>query len=221
MTRKSTRRGSGALIAALATASVVASAVAFNLHGTHASPADNAQAIAEQTGGGSVASHNGWKRPRPTKTTPAPSKTTTPPAPTKAPTPTPTQTPAPGPTQADVGRTYPVHTGIVSTTFWVGEIFDPNASDGSQMISTYDSSWYANYGGCDGVAAAGKCATEKRVSSNGYFPTSMKPRQNPFYLDLPYDDVNDTTGYAQRCAVIPWANDPGYAASARTRRSRT
>ncbi len=105
----------------------------------------------------------------------------------------------------------PLHTGIISTTFWVGEIFDPNASDGSQMLSTYDGSWYAHFGGCDGVSKAGKCATEKRTAATGYFPTSMTPLENPFYLDLPYDDVNDSTGYKNRCAVIPWANDPGYA----------
>jgi len=34
---------------------------------------------------------------------------------------------------------YPWHTDIVATTFWVGEVFDPNAADGSQVISTYDS----------------------------------------------------------------------------------
>ena len=105
----------------------------------------------------------------------------------------------------------PLHTGIFSTTFWVGEIFDPNASDGSQMISTYDGSWYAHFGGCDGISASGSCETEKRTASNGYFPTSMTPLENPFYLDLPYDDVNDPTGFKNRCAVIPWANDPGYA----------
>ncbi len=116
--------------------------------------------------------------------------------------------PAAAPAGAGIG---PVHTGIVSTTFWVGEIFDPNASDGSQMISTYDSSWFAHYGGCDGVASSGTCATERRTSANGYFPTSMTPKENPFYLDLPYDDVNDATAYANRCSVIPWANDPGYA----------
>ena len=36
---------------------------------------------------------------------------------------------------------YPLHTGIVATTFWVGEIFDPDATDGSQVYSTYDSQW--------------------------------------------------------------------------------
>ena len=31
-----------------------------------------------------------------------------------------------------VTRVYPLHTNVVATTFWVGEIFDPQASDGSQ-----------------------------------------------------------------------------------------
>jgi hypothetical protein len=104
-----------------------------------------------------------------------------------------------------------VHTGIVSTTFWVGEIFDPNAADGSQVISTYDDNWLANYGGCDGVVTKGTCGTERRTAANGYFPTQMTPRQNPFYLDLPFDDVNDRTAAAQRASVVPWAHDPGWA----------
>lgn len=127
--------------------------------------------------------------------------------------PAPTATPKAKP----IGRTYPLHTGIVATTFWVGEIFDPNAADGSQMLSTYDADWFANYGGCDGIASAGVCTTEKRVASNGYFPSSMTPKQNPFYLDLPYDDVNDPTGFKNRGSVIPWANDPGYAGKANDR----
>src|ERR1700744_5879735 len=49
--------------------------------------------------------------------------------------PTPWAPPKPPPPPVDP---YPWHTNIVSTTFWVGEIFDPNASDGSQVISTYD-----------------------------------------------------------------------------------
>jgi hypothetical protein len=30
-------------------------------------------------------------------------------------------------------------------------------------------------------------------------------QENPFYLDLPFDDVNDSTAYNERCTVIPWA----------------
>lgn len=112
--------------------------------------------------------------------------------------------PPPAPTAPPVASGYPWHTGIVTTTFWVGEIFDPNAADGSQEISTYDSDWLGSYGGCDGISNGG-CATEARSAANGYFPSSMSPRENPFYLDLPYDDINDETGFAQRDAVIPWA----------------
>jgi hypothetical protein len=124
-----------------------------------------------------------------------------------------------GPAAARVKRrSYPVHTAIVATTFWVGEIFDPNAPDGSQMISTYDSSWYSDYGGCDGVndgTGLMRCQTERRTAANGFFPLHMVPKQNPFYLDLPFDDVNDPTAFGERSAVIPWANDRGYAGHAR------
>jgi hypothetical protein len=106
---------------------------------------------------------------------------------------------------------YPWHTKIVATTFWVGEIFDPTASDGSQVISTYDAEWLKDYGGCDGVSAKGSCDTERRFAANGFFPTSMTPRQNPFYLDLPFDDVNDGKAAARRADVVPWAHDAAYA----------
>jgi hypothetical protein len=108
------------------------------------------------------------------------------------------------------GRHYPLHTRIVATTFWVGEIFDPHSPDGSQVISTYDAHWLRHYGGCDGIVSRHKCRTQRRVAANGFFPTRMTPRENPFYLDLPFDDVNDAAAFARRARVIPWANDPGY-----------
>lgn len=111
------------------------------------------------------------------------------------------------------GGSYPWHRDIVATTFWVGEVFDPQAADGSQVYSTYDGDWQANYGGCDGVLTP-ECSTEPRAAHNGYMPTSMTPLENPFYLDLPYDDVNDPKAFAERSTVIPWANDPGYAGQA-------
>lgn len=137
------------------------------------------------------------------------------PTPTSSPTPTPTETPpasAPPvvPPPVAAGRRYPWHTGIVSTTFWVGEIFDPNASDGSQVFSTYDSQWMAHYGGCDGDTSTGSCETQARTAANGFFPTLMTPRENPFYLDLPFDDINDSTALKTRQSVIPWAGDPAY-----------
>lgn len=133
----------------------------------------------------------------------------------------PQTTPAPsylstraGETAGPRGRRYPLHTEIVATTFWVGEIFDPKSPDGSQVISTYDAHWMRHYGGCDGVVINGKCQTERRVARNGFFPTRMAPKENPFYLDLPFDDINDPGAFAQRAKVIPWASDPGYAGHA-------
>jgi len=63
-------------------------------------------------------------------------------------------------------------------------------------------------------SGAKKCQTEKRTAANGFYPTSMIPKENPFYLDLPFDDLNDPSGYRQRGKTIPWANDPGYAGKA-------
>jgi hypothetical protein len=114
--------------------------------------------------------------------------------------------------------TYPWHTNIISTTFWVGEIFDPNASDGSQEISTYDSRWLESYGGCDGVSEDGGCETEQRTADNDYFPTRMEPRENPFYLDLPFDDINNEEAFAMRGGVVPWANQEPYASRVGDRR---
>ncbi len=184
------------------------------------------------------------KRPRQTVTLTFPAQTgtvtvatttaqTTTTAPTTSPTTTAaTTTTAPPPPPG----TYPLHTNIVATTFWVGEIFDASLADGSQVCSTYDSKWASHWsngasagitdpstdckgapvGGCDGVASGTgssfKCATERRTAANGYFPSGNsgfvgpQPKENPFYVDLPFDDVNDATARAERCNVIPWAD---------------
>lgn len=199
-----------------------------------------------------VVTANGWNRNTRTAATVAGSRNRRPPATTTtaAPTTVPqstttttgqivkpvptmpatTTTTKPAPT-VPAGRSYPWHTNIVSTTFWVGEIFDPGLPDGSQVCSTYDSEWAYRWsgvatgkvpasspgcpgaptGGCDGIPSSGGCATEPRTAANGFFPTRVTPRENPFYLDLPFDDLNDSTGFATRCSVIPWANDAGYA----------
>lgn len=141
--------------------------------------------------------------------------------------------PAPTSTTTASSRAYPVHTDIVATTFWIGETFDPDLPDGSQTCSTYDSQWAHHYsgvntgrvpttapgcpgsitGGCDGSidSAVTMCRTEARTAGNDFFPrTGPKPQENPFYLDLPYDDLNDPIGFDRRCETIPWADDPGY-----------
>ena len=109
------------------------------------------------------------------------------------------------------GSGYPWHTGIVATTFWVGEIFDPEAEDGSQERSAWDADWMSSYGGCYGVVVDGVCETEPRAAADGWFPSSTTPLENPFYVDVPFDDVNHPEAFAARGAVVPWAQQPGYA----------
>lgn len=129
---------------------------------------------------------------------------------------------------------YPNHTNIVATTFWVGEVFNSQLTDGSQVCSAYDDQWAQRWsanepnigaapagtdcatspvGGCDGIysgttVATFTCDTQARTSANNYFPTganTQTPAENPFYLDLPYNDVGDSIAFAERCSVIPWA----------------
>lgn len=120
----------------------------------------------------------------------------------------PTGVPLPSP--GERGPFFSWHRDIPATTFWIGEVFDPDAPDGSQVVSAYDSRWMESYGGCDGVIVDGECETEPRLEADGWFPTSMTPLENPFYLDLPFDDVNDPRGFAWRDAVVPWAGEPPY-----------
>lgn len=127
--------------------------------------------------------------------------------------------------KAATSHDYPWHTNIVATTFWVGELFNSKLSDGSQVCSTYDSKWALHWagfstgtvpkkadgcpgspsGGCDGITGSkGTCKTEARKAPD-FWPTKAKPRENPFYLDLPYDDINDAKAFKARCTDIPWA----------------
>lgn len=141
------------------------------------------------------------------------------------------------------GRNYPDHTNINATTFWVGEYFQAGP-DGSQACSAYDGDWiYSHFrlahavncqmpsglsaraAGCDALLAneSGKCNDSNSIGSlrtpaNGYFPAGLQTvYENPFYLDLPYNDLpaydGFVTGWSDRCQKIPWANDPGWGTS--------
>jgi hypothetical protein len=79
-------------------------------------------------------------------------------------------------------------------------------NDGTEPSSDPDCAGSV-YGSCDGVAPNGpaSCTIERRTAANGYFPSSITPLENPFYLDLPYDDLNNAHAFADRCRVVPWA----------------
>jgi hypothetical protein len=100
---------------------------------------------------------------------------------------------------SDVGRPdcgpYPWKYNIVATVFWVGE----QAAEGNPIPNTesaWDPSWVINYGGEDSP-----------VSRTNFIPVSFVPRQNPFYVALPYNDVDEHHTKSEAAKVIPWFND--------------
>jgi len=93
-----------------------------------------------------------------------------------------------------VGR-YPWRTDIVTTIFWVGE---PPAKNNpvSNVASSWDSDWQRSFGGYDNPA---------RSARKNLLPPGFVPKQNPFYIALPYNDVLDRTKTKPEAAeVVPW-----------------
>ena len=93
--------------------------------------------------------------------------------------------------QADRG---PWKLNIVTTVFWIGE--RPTANNPvPNTKSSWDSEWAARYGGYDDPEPAARC---------DFRPVNFVPRQNPFYVALPYNDVEGGHTKSEAAAVIPW-----------------
>jgi hypothetical protein len=84
--------------------------------------------------------------------------------------------------------------GIATTVFWVGEQACPS-NPLSNEKSAWDSSWISSYGGTDTPVS------EERLN---FAPLRFVPRQNPFYIALPYNDVDDHHTKPEAAQVIPW-----------------
>ncbi len=96
-----------------------------------------------------------------------------------------------------VSGRYPWKNSIVTTVFWVGE----NASANNPVhnrSSSWDSDWAGSYGGFDNPDPA----TRRR----DFIPANFTPRQNPFYIALPYNDVTLGHFKPEARSVIPWFN---------------
>jgi len=81
----------------------------------------------------------------------------------------------------------------MTTLFWVGE---PSNADNDFIpndVSYWDQNWQANYGGVD--------APERR---RGHWPGGFIPKENPFYVALPFGEF--IRGYELKPKVrsIPW-----------------
>ena len=91
---------------------------------------------------------------------------------------------------------HPWKTKITTTIFWIGE--KPSGRNKTPNLkSSWDGEWMQNYGGYDDPNPANR--------TSNYHPKGFIPRQNPFYVALPYNDVAKWNQTKREAAhVIPW-----------------
>jgi hypothetical protein len=92
---------------------------------------------------------------------------------------------------------YPWHPQIVTTVFWIGETPAGNNPIPNRS-SAWDSNWARNFGGSDSPEPS-----ERR----GFIPTRFTPRQNPFYIALPFNDVSGGRTKSESPKIIPWFHE--------------
>jgi hypothetical protein len=67
----------------------------------------------------------------------------------------------------------------VTTVFWVGETASADNGFIPNDKSAWDEKWQVHYGGEDA-----------RTARNGFLPATFTPLENPFYVALPYNDID-------------------------------
>lgn len=72
-----------------------------------------------------------------------------------------------------------IHDNIITTIFWAGEAADASNAFISNAPSAWDGLWSDHYGGYDDPD-----------HRNGYHPAGFTPKENPFYVALPYNDLD-------------------------------
>lgn len=86
----------------------------------------------------------------------------------------------------------PLHRHVSTTFFWVGEPADSDNGDIANAASAWDDSWERHFGGVDDP--------DHRT---GYRPAAFVPKENAFYVALPYNDYdgqgNKKRDAAKRC----------------------
>jgi len=93
-----------------------------------------------------------------------------------------------------VSGRYPWKAGIVTTVFWVGESATQN-NPVHNRSSSWDSDWSGSYGGYDNPDPDAR---------RNFIPANFIPKQNPFYVALPYNDVSMGHFKPEASKVVPW-----------------
>ena len=90
---------------------------------------------------------------------------------------------------------FPWRRDIMATVFWVGERPTPR-NPTPNHASSWDPRWQISYGGYDDPNPANR--------TTSYRPKAFIPRQNPFYVALPYNDLQRGRTKTEARRVIPW-----------------
>jgi len=106
--------------------------------------------------------------------------------------------PAAPPDTTGAGPARPVYADhtATATVFWVGEPADSDSGYITNVTSAWDEHWRDHFGGVDDP--------DHRA---GWLPAGFTPRENTFYVALPYDDFDDAGHVKPSAARLPWAAD--------------
>lgn len=82
---------------------------------------------------------------------------------------------------------------VMTTIFWAGEGAGPDNGGVSNVMSAWDSRWAERFGGID--SPYDRC---------GFSPCSFAPKENPFYVALPYGEYGDDGRLKRTARDVPW-----------------
>jgi hypothetical protein len=83
---------------------------------------------------------------------------------------------------------------ISTTVFWVGER-PTEENPVPNHASSWDVKWARNYGGYDNPDPDAR---------DGFLPAAFTPKENPFYIALPYNDIAKDGHKEEAERIIPW-----------------
>lgn len=90
------------------------------------------------------------------------------------------------------------HSDVTTTLFWIGEDATADNNNIHNSSSAWVEDWVGAYGGIDNPTVR-----------SGYLPTGFTPKENPFYIALPYNDL-DLNGVRKSTAAKCGASSSEY-----------
>ena len=100
------------------------------------------------------------------------------------------------PTERSTPR-YRWKTNIVTTVFWVGKSAGQKKKT-RNVSSSWEPNWMNSFGGYDNPT------DRLPISGGGSIPKAFVPKENPFYVALPYNDRSKSGFKPEAARVIPW-----------------